>query len=124
VQATLADNIKAAKEFQNLHFDCHAREFPTFEKGDWVWLLRRNITTTRPSTKLDFKRLRPFWVDLPMGQDVYCLIPPRHVSTSPGVSYFFTFTIYLPKIFSRLSWIQGPLGPSFPRQLFLGQKQC
>ena len=33
---------------------------PSFEKGDKVYLLRKNIKTKRPSTKLDFKKLGPF----------------------------------------------------------------
>ena len=30
---------------------------PMYKIGDEVWLLRRHIQTTRPSSKLDFKRL-------------------------------------------------------------------
>jgi len=33
---------------------------PKLEVGDEVWLLRRNVKTTRPSTKLDFKHLGKF----------------------------------------------------------------
>ena len=66
VQETLVDNIKAAKKNQKSYFDFYARKVPVYEKGDWVWLLRQNITTTCPSSKLDFKWLGLFHVDLPM----------------------------------------------------------
>jgi hypothetical protein len=33
---------------------------PPFKVGDQVWLLRKNIKTSRPSDKLDHKRLGPF----------------------------------------------------------------
>ena len=38
----------------------HRLPTPAFKVGDKVWLLRRYIKTTRPSDKLDFKRLGPF----------------------------------------------------------------
>jgi hypothetical protein len=95
VQETLVDNIKAAKEFQKMYFDWHAREVPVYQKGDWVWLLRRNITTTRPSSKLDFKRLGPFRIDLPIGHDVYHLILPADLSRLHPV---FHVSMLLPSI--------------------------
>ena len=41
-------------------FDKKAAPAPEFKVGDRVWLNRQNIETTRPSQKLDQKRLRPF----------------------------------------------------------------
>ena len=38
-------------------------EGPTFERGDMVYLTRRNIRTRRPNDKLDFKKLGPFMVE-------------------------------------------------------------
>jgi hypothetical protein len=35
---------------------------PAFAVGNMVWLLRRHIATTRPCSKLDYKRLGPFRV--------------------------------------------------------------
>ena len=67
-----------------------------------VWLSRRNITTTRPSTKLDFKRLGPykildvigeskmaFKLDLPHSMKIHpvfhaSLLDPHHANTIPG----------------------------------------
>ena len=33
---------------------------PTFQVGDEVWLLRRNVKTTRPCDKLDYQHMDPF----------------------------------------------------------------
>jgi hypothetical protein len=33
---------------------------PRFREGDLVYLLRKNIKTTRPSDKLDYKKFGPF----------------------------------------------------------------
>jgi len=41
-------------------FDKNAAPAPGFKVGDLVWLNRCNIETTRPSQKLDQKRLGPF----------------------------------------------------------------
>jgi hypothetical protein len=37
------------------------------EKGDKVYLLRRNINTKRPSDKLDYKKLEPFKISEVVG---------------------------------------------------------
>ena len=41
---------------------------PEFKVGDWVWLNQRNIETTRPSQKLDQKRLGPFEIVAVIGE--------------------------------------------------------
>ena len=33
---------------------------PRFKRGDKVYLLRRNIKTTKPLNKLNYKRISPF----------------------------------------------------------------
>ncbi len=50
---------------------------PDLRPGDYVWLLRRHIQTTRPSTKLDYKRLGRFKVLERVGTHAYRLkLPP------------------------------------------------
>ena len=46
---------------------------PKFEVGNEVWLLRKNLKTTRPSSKLDFKRLRKFRIIKKMSSHAYKL---------------------------------------------------
>ena len=53
------------------------RPAPNLVTGQKVWLLRRNISTTRPSSKLDVCRLGPFAIIGPVGSSAYKLdLPP------------------------------------------------
>jgi hypothetical protein len=72
---------------------------PDYKVGDKVWLLRRHISTTRPSDKLDFKRLGPFDITkvlspaaiqlrLPLSMQVH---PVFHVSLLEPISKDSTF---------------------------------
>ena len=56
----LRTQIKKAQATYKGNYDRHTKEPPTFEVGDKVWLNRKNIRTTRPSQKLDCKRMGPF----------------------------------------------------------------
>ena len=51
--------------------------------GQKVWLLRRNISTTRPSSKLDVRRLGPFAIIGPVGSIAYKLNPPPSIHIHP-----------------------------------------
>ena len=48
----------------------------TFEAGDKVWLSTRNIKTTRPSKKLDYKRAGPYTVSKVINENAYKLDLP------------------------------------------------
>lgn len=81
-------------ELQKLHEDihaeiirahtCHAEQAnkkrhpdPVIKPGDKVWLKRKNIRTTRPSEKLDWKYLGPYQVLEKIGARAYKLdLPP------------------------------------------------
>ena len=53
------------------------RPAPTLLPGQKLWLLRRNISTTRPSSKLDVRRLGPFPIIGPVGTSSFRLdLPP------------------------------------------------
>ncbi len=52
--------LKLTQEWQKKQADRRRKDHPNFRVGDKVWLLRKNITTTRPCAKLDYKRLEPF----------------------------------------------------------------
>ena len=51
---------------------------PNFQVGDMVWLLRRNITTTRPCSKLDYTKLGPFRISERINPVAYRLDLPPH----------------------------------------------
>lgn len=110
VQETLQDNLLRAKEVQRTYFDQRARDAPDYVAGDWVWLLRRNIATTRPSGKLDFKRLGPFCIDQVMGKDIYSLILPDDLSRIHPV---FHTSLLLP--FTDAQQFPNRIGPNAPR---------
>ena len=58
----LTTELELAQGIYQFYADQHQVDAPLFEPGDKVWLLRRNITTRRPSNKLDYKRLGPFTI--------------------------------------------------------------
>ena len=57
---SLQDEILHAQTAQKAFADTKRLLAPPFKEGDRVWLLRKHIKTTRPSSKLDYKRLGPF----------------------------------------------------------------
>jgi hypothetical protein len=60
VQQNLMAKLKLTQEWQKKQVDHRHKDHPNSKVGDKVWLLRKNITTTRPCAKLDYKRLGPF----------------------------------------------------------------
>jgi hypothetical protein len=60
VQQNLLAKLKLTQEWQKKQVDRRRKDHPNFKVGDKVWLLRKNIATTRPCAKLDYKRFEPF----------------------------------------------------------------
>ncbi|QLI66325.1 Transposon Tf2-12 polyprotein [Metarhizium brunneum] len=58
---------------------------PIFGEGDMVYLLRRNIKTTRPSDKLDYKKLGPFAIKKRISTNNYELSLPKTMRNHPIV---------------------------------------
>lgn len=56
---------------------------PIFREGSMVYLLRRNISTTRPSDKLDYKKLGPFKVKRKVSEVNYELLLPTTMKIHP-----------------------------------------
>ena len=48
---------------------------PLYKRGDYVWLSMKNIKTTRPTKKLDFKNIRCKVIE-PVGPSSYKLDLP------------------------------------------------
>ena len=59
------------------------RPAPTLVIGQKVWLLRRHITTSRPSSKLDVRRLGPFPIIGQVGSSSYRLGFPSSIKIHP-----------------------------------------
>ena len=62
IQQRANANIKAALARYSRYADRKRMPAPQYKVGDLVMLVRRHIRTTRPSSKLDFKKLGPFKV--------------------------------------------------------------
>jgi hypothetical protein len=102
IHAELKVNLQQAQERYKRQHDRHTRPAPAIVAGDKVWLNRRNIRTTRPSRKLDVKRMGPFKVlevigegklayklELPAQMRIHpvfhvSLLEPYRESTLPG----------------------------------------
>ena len=72
----LVENVKTAQDSQARYYDAKHQKIE-FEPGDMVWLNASNISTSRPSKKLDWKRLGPYKVIKRIGLQAYKLaLPP------------------------------------------------
>ena len=64
VHVALSQHLHTAQATHKKAADRHrldsSPEEPKFRIGDRVWLLRRNVKTTRPCDKLDYQRLGRF----------------------------------------------------------------
>ncbi|KAL1942197.1 hypothetical protein VTO73DRAFT_6261 [Trametes versicolor] len=76
----LRAELKNAQERQARNYNRRVSDAPTYQPGDLVWLLRRNIKTTRPSDKLDHRRLGPFPIETRISPLVYKLRLPSYLS--------------------------------------------
>jgi len=73
------------KEFSNLH----RKPAQNLHSGDMVWLLQRNIKTTRPSKRLDYKKIGRFKILAKVGTSTYKMALP------PSMAIHNTFHISL-----------------------------
>ena len=73
----LREEMVLAQQRQKDNYDRHRKPDPNLQSGDMVWLLPRNIQTTRPSKKLDYKKIGPFQILAKVGTSAYKLaLPP------------------------------------------------
>jgi hypothetical protein len=83
----LADFLQCEIRFslatQSEFADRHRVSPPDLRPGDYVWLLRRHIRTTRPSSKLDYKRLGRFQILSKVSSHAYKLDLPPSMKVHP-----------------------------------------
>jgi len=65
------------------YYNKKREDAPTLKEGDKVYLLRRNIKTTRPSDKLDHVKIGPFKVQKQTGKVNYRLELPKGMRIHP-----------------------------------------
>lgn len=80
IHAELCAELLHAQEQQAKYHDKNASPPPEFKPDQLVWLIRRNIKTTRPSFKLDHHRLGPYPVIHKVHSNSYLLQLPPHLS--------------------------------------------
>jgi len=86
---SLKNEMVAAQLRQKEYHDLHRKPDPNLRSGDMVWLLSWNIKTTRPSKKLDYKKIGPFKILAKIGTSAYKLALP------PSMAIHNTFHISL-----------------------------
>ncbi|KZT51497.1 ribonuclease H-like protein, partial [Calocera cornea HHB12733] len=67
IHSELKAELQHAQEDHARFYNRHAQPAPEFLPGQLVWLNRRNLKTTRPSDKLDYRKLGPFKIVRPVG---------------------------------------------------------
>jgi len=77
--------LKAAARDMKRYYDARHRP-PEFRVGDKVWLDTEDLTTERPSKKLDYKRLGPFKILQKVDNLAYKLKLPRLFKIHPVIS--------------------------------------
>lgn len=75
--------LQEAQDRYKDYADHHRKAQPQFKIGDRVWLLRRNISTKRPSRKLDYQRLGPFEITQQINPVSYRLQLPSTMQIHP-----------------------------------------
>jgi len=86
---SLRNEMVAAQLRQKEYYNLHRKPDPNLQSGHKVWLLPGNIKTTRPSKKLDYKKIRPFKILAKVGTSAYKLALP------PSMAIHDTFHISL-----------------------------
>ena len=83
LKSYLYSEIKYSQAVQAEQADQHRLPAPMFQIGNEVWVLRRHIQTTRPSFKLDFKRLGRFKILEKISSHAYKLYLPTYMKCHP-----------------------------------------
>ena len=82
-EATLQRELLKARKAMELSANRRRRPAPDLVPGQKVWLLRRHITTRRPSRKLDVRRLGPYEIVELVGKSAYRLKLPPSMQVHP-----------------------------------------
>jgi hypothetical protein len=69
--------LKDAKRRMKEQYNKHVRNHKLYEKGQLVWLDGRNLTTERPSEKLEDLRFGPFKIVKRIGAGAYKIEIPK-----------------------------------------------
>ena len=82
-QTVLQRELLKARKAMETSANRRRRRAPPFVSGNKMWLLRRHISTTRPSSKLDVRRLGPFAIIAQVGSSAFHLDLPPSMQIHP-----------------------------------------
>jgi hypothetical protein len=82
IRIEMEKQLTQAIQTQATYYD-KKRKPRTYAVGDMVWLAAKNIKTTRPSRKLDYKYHGPFRVEKAIGEQAYRLELPKTLRIHP-----------------------------------------
>ena len=79
----IKSEVSLAQQQQAIYYNQHHRPTPEYKINDFVFLSARNISTIRPSKKLDHKNLGPFKILDRIGSHAYRLDLPSSMKIHP-----------------------------------------
>ena len=77
---TLQEEITTAQLRRKENYDKHRKPDPNLKSGDMGWFLPRNVKTTRPSKKLDYKKMGLYKIIKKVGTSSYKLDLPTSMT--------------------------------------------
>jgi hypothetical protein len=83
IHSKVIENIQKSNQSYAKYYNQDKEQQPEYNIGDKVWLLRRFITTKRPSSKLDYTRLGPFKIVNKIGTRAFKLELPNTMKIHP-----------------------------------------
>jgi hypothetical protein len=83
LHAQMRNELEFVQQRMAKYYNKKRLKGPIFKKEDKVYLLRRNIKTSRPSDKLDYKKLGPFKVEETISTTNYRLSLPKTMKIHP-----------------------------------------
>ena len=95
IQEYLKNELAIAQEQYKLHADKNRLPAPNFKVGDLVWLSTKNIHTTRPSKKLDSRRIGPFPIISKVSPLAFRLELPANLSSIHPVHHVSSLEPYV-----------------------------
>ncbi|GGV51932.1 hypothetical protein GCM10010495_81700 [Kitasatospora herbaricolor] len=83
LHAIMKTQLKKTQKRQKINADIYRKKQPQLNVSNKVWLLRRNIKTTRPCDKLNYRKLNPFSVSEQINPVTYRLHLPESIKIHP-----------------------------------------
>ena len=99
---TMKMHLEQAQSCYKEIADVKRKKHPSFQVGDKVWLLHRNIKTNRPCNKLDYRRIDPFCIEKQINTVAYQLELHASMKIHP-IFHASLLEIYHESIISRRS---------------------